>query len=157
MKAKRKIKKRTIFYRNYGPYAKTSHTPMSRHIISRSEGEVMEQRFLESLKNISDIEFTYALEFDKSLFEQLLRLKGVRKIRIHNAVNANNQHTFVVTGVGTFGQQIYFKINQQSSDSQFLQKSAVAQTTTSVSPTADGVGNMADQCSQPGYKTLTSN
>lgn len=153
MKAKKKTKKRTIFYRNYGPKAKTFNEHVSRHIIPKSQGDIMEQRFLDSLGNIGAIQFTYALEFDKSLFEQLLRLKGIRKIRIHNAVNIHNQHTFIVTGVGDFGQEIYFKIKPQSSGNQFLQTAAVTQPATPAPEaiTADGVGNMADQCSKPEY------
>jgi len=112
----------------------------------------MQRRFLSSLKDISKVEFTYALEFDKSLFEQLLQLKGIRKIRVHNAVNSDNQHTFVVTGVDVFGQEIYFKLKPKSSGPQSLQKIVVAQTAVPAAiPDTQGVGNMADQCSKPEY------
>ncbi|MGG9961656.1 hypothetical protein [Ferruginibacter sp. SUN106] len=153
MKAKKNTRKRIIFYRKFQSEAKMSKEPISRHIIPKSQGDIMERRFLESLKNIGIVQFTNALEFDKSLFEQLLQLKGICKVRVHNAVNEHNQHTFVVTAVDVAGEEIYFKIKAQHEEPQLLERTAIASANASATATVtEGVGNMADQCSQPEYK-----
>jgi hypothetical protein len=148
MKSKKSIKKKTVVKNKAVVKTKILPVALSRHVIPKAEGDIMRKRFTDSVKNIGKIVFSTALEFDKLLFEQILQLKGIYKIRVHNAVNANNEHTFIVTAVDGTGDEIYFKIKRQSNTPQPMLKTTAVATP----PDNNGVGNMADQCSYPEYK-----
>jgi hypothetical protein len=118
------------------------------HIISKRKGAEMVNRFRTNT-NFNTISFSHGMEFNKSIFEDLLKLKGVTKIRVYNAVNENGEHTFVLTAVDAKRNDIYFK----------MKKPAVKSTSRAVAkliPGEDeGVGNMGSQC--PAYEdTITS-
>jgi hypothetical protein len=114
----------------------------------------MRQRFTDSMGNPGSIKFQPALEFDALLFVQLLQLKDACKVRIHNALNDYNEHTFVVTTVNSNGFEIYFKLKPQKAPSVQSLKTAAAPAQTTPPPDNDGVGNMADQCSDPSYRKI---
>jgi hypothetical protein len=125
---------------------------ISNHIISKAKGKEMVGRFSANLMNMNKINFSHGMEFDKSLFENLLALDGVKKIRIYNAVNADNMHTFVITAAGE-KDDIYFKTSKESQNTKMASR-----TVTVVEPPIDdeGVGNMGSQCPAyaPGVKAL---
>ena len=123
------------------------------HIISKTEGAAMIARFEANKNSLGSIFFSKGREFDKSLFEKLLKLKDCKKIRIYNAVNNENEHTFVITAVTVIpgtktkrssSKDIYFKIKpavKAKTKSGMMMRSAGADT--------EGVGNRGQQC--PAY------
>jgi hypothetical protein len=110
------------------------------HIIPKSSGIEMTARFSESQKDLNQVTFFRAIEFDKSLFEKLIKLKGCKKIRIYNAVNAFNEQTFVITAVDTKKNDIYFKIKTNTAQPK--------DNLNSLAPESYGVGNMGNSCPQ---------
>ena len=112
------------------------------NIISKSKGAEMVNRFREKKENLNSVTFSRAIQFPKSLFENLLKLKGVQDIRIYNAINEKNEHTFVVTAVDNKYNDIYFKNKRETVNS----KTSVQR---SAAPDNDGVGNMGNSC--PAY------
>jgi hypothetical protein len=125
------------------PLVSATSLPFSSHIIPKIDGQIMVSKFSESLSSLSSITFNHGIQFDKSLFEQLLQLSNVAKIRLYNAVNSNNEHTLVVTAADANNNDIYFKIpasNLAARTSQFLNAPA---------PDDDGVGDMGTKC--PAY------
>lgn len=121
---------------------KAAASPTSRHIISYNKAMMMVAAYKEALQNpgAGKIGFSDGKEFDKSLFEVLLSLKGVQRIRIYNALNENNEHTFVITAVNAQNFNIPVPVPQNSV------QSAVGGDGTG------GAGNMGDQCTDPKYK-----
>jgi hypothetical protein len=122
-----------------------SDTPINRlsnHIISRSTGAGLIDRFNANRLDLNSLIFNYAVEFDKSLFENLLALEGATKIRIYNAANEKNEHTYVITAVDKSGKDIYTKIPAQLNRGAALARSA------ETAPDY-GVGNMGQQCTDP--------
>jgi hypothetical protein len=118
------------------------------HIIPKALGMEMITRFKKSIKDLSKAKFEIGKEFDKSLFEALLKLKGIKSVRICNALNADNSHTFVLIGLDANSNELYFKIKQQVEP---VQQSAMKM---AILPTNDdGVGNMGTQCTEPPAKT----
>ncbi len=112
----------------------------SRHIISKTLGSSMVQKFKENRPKDLSISFDDGVEFDRSLFEQILALPGCVKVRCYNAVNASGDHTLVMTGVDSKKNDLYF--------------SYVAPSVGKDDPLnelEDGVGDMGDMC--PAYNT----
>lgn len=125
------------------------------HIISKTEGAAMVARFDASRTSLANVFFSKGREFDKSLFEKLLKLKGCSKIRIYNAVNAKGEHTFVITAVAVIAatktkpstsKDIYFKMKPSAKATATTKKTAQR---ASAMPDTDGVGNQGQQC--PAY------
>ena len=113
------------------------------HIIPKALGLEMVTRFQDNIKNLGKATFEIGKEFDKFLFESLLKLKGIKNVRIYNALNNDNSHTFVITGLDKNSNELYFKIKNSPKSKGNVQ----AKTAT---PTDDdGVGNMGNQCSEP--------
>jgi hypothetical protein len=114
-----------------------------KHIISQSDGEQMINRFMYYNKGtkLNLVKFSSGREFDVSLFTSILNTAGVKKIRFRNAVNANNEHTLVITGADEKGYDILIPVIVQ-------QNSLMADTP----PPTNGMGDMGDQCSDPKYK-----
>lgn len=122
------------------------------HIISKTDGAAMIARFEANKKSLNNIYFDKGREFDKSLFEKLLKLKGCKKIRIYNAANDENEHTFVITAVSvtpatttkpSTSKDIFFKMKPAA-------KAAVKGKMMMLLPAnTDGVGNRGQQC--PAY------
>jgi hypothetical protein len=140
--SKKAAAKKTI-RREAAPLAVAAITVLSSHIIPKLDGQVMVSKFSQSMSNLSSITFNRGIQFDKSLFEQLLQLSNVAKIRLYNAVNSANEHTLVVTAADANNNDIYFKIpasNATARTSQFLNAPA---------PGDDGVGDMGTKC--PAY------
>jgi hypothetical protein len=120
--------------------------PVSSHVISKIKGGEMVKRFSGNIFMVNGISFHHGMQFNKSLFEQLLQLEGVEFIRIYNAVNDDNEHTFVITAVDAKQNDIYFKDVLAATSSKL--RSALA----SIAPLdADGVGNMGTKC--PAYNS----
>jgi hypothetical protein len=115
------------------------------HIIPKTKGDEMIKRFRNSRKNLNKLTFSLGVEFDKSLFEKLLKLTDAKTVRIYNAANELNEHTFVITALNSKMQEIYFKIKPVAAAS----NSANMLKTSAVPVTTDGVGNMGSQCSEP--------
>ena len=114
------------------------------HIITKNEGKAMINSFRNTDK--SAINFTSGREFDKSIFEALLKLKGCKKIRIYNALDADGYHTLVLTAVDKAENDIYFKLKTP--------KSTGAKSAMAFPIDNSGVGNRGNQC--PEYDTITS-
>lgn len=114
------------------------------HIITKNEGKAMINSFRNTDK--SAINFTSGREFDKSIFEALLKLKGCKKIRIYNALDADGYHTLVLTAVDKAGNDIYLKMKTA--------KKTTAKTAMAFPVDNNGVGNRGNQC--PEYDTITS-
>jgi hypothetical protein len=127
----------------------------TRHFISIMEGKEMIENFQTQLiKNkISAKSFSIGREFDISLFEVLLKIKGVKKIRFTNAINANNEHTLVVTGVSVNGYDINLPAASNPNIVNPKINSIMARGIDT--PAEDGVGDMGDQCTNPEYKKTT--
>ncbi len=116
------------------------------HIISKTEGKTMVTNFRNNLLDLNSatpVQFSDGREFHKSLFEKLLLLDGVEKIRFYNAVDENNQHTLVITAVDSNRNDIYFKNEPMAKKQAAAQRSAAAADN-------DGVGDMGSQC--PAYQ-----
>lgn len=112
----------------------------SRHIIPYHKGEMMKSAYMQAIKTpgAGIIKFNNGREFDKSLFEILLKVKGVEKIRIYNALNDKNEHTFVITAVNKQKFSLVIPVNTGK-----MTRGA-----------GEGsVGNMGDQCTDPKYKS----
>ena len=90
--------------------AKALTTAKVNHIIPKALGLEMVTRFQNNIKNLGKATFEIGKEFDKSLFESLLKLKGIKNVRIYNALNNDNSHTFVITGLDKNSNELYFKI-----------------------------------------------
>jgi hypothetical protein len=130
--------------------SKAITTTKVNHIIPKALGMEMITRFKKSMKNLSKAKFEIGKEFNKSLFEALLKLKGIQSVRICNALNADNSHTFVIIGLDANSNELYFKIKQQVEP---VQQSAMKM---AILPTNDeGVGNMGTQCTEPPSKILS--
>jgi hypothetical protein len=125
--------------------SKAADVPKVNHIIPKALGLEMIARFKKNIKNLSKVKFEMGKEFDKSLFEALLKLKGIQNVRIYNAVNKDNSHTFVLTGLDKNSNELYFKIKQAAKSKQVSQGKDGGDTTTN----DDGVGNMGNQCTEP--------
>ncbi len=125
--------------------SKAISTDKVNHIIPKALGMEMITRFKKSIKNLSKVKFEMGKEFDKSLFEALLKLKGIENVRIYNAVNKDNSHTFVITGLDKNSNELYFNMKQVVKSKQVSQGKDGGDTTTN----NDGVGNMGNQCSEP--------
>lgn len=109
------------------------------HIVSKSKGLEMVYRFRDKSENLNGVTLSRAIQFDKSLFVELLKLKGVKKIRIYNAINEKNEHTFVITAVDSKYNDIYFKNKTEAGKTKTGVKRAAATDN-------DGVGNMGNSC-----------
>ena len=125
------------------------------HIISKTEGAAMVAQFEENKNNLDNIIFGKGREFDKSLFEKLLALKGCNKIRIYNALNNDGEHTFVITAVTVTAatktkpaasKDIYFKMKPALKGKTSNKKVSLRG---AAMPDTDGVGNRGQQC--PAY------
>jgi hypothetical protein len=125
--------------------AKAITTEKVNHIIPKALGFEMIERFKKSAKDLSKVKFEMGKEFDKSLFEALLKLKGLKNVRIYNALNKDNGHTFVITGLDKNSNELYFKIKQEGKGKQVSQGKDGGDTPTD----NDGVGNMGNQCTEP--------
>lgn len=122
----------------------TKPSPVN-HIIPKTKGDEMIKRFRDSRRNLNKLTFSLGIEFDKSLFEQLLKLKDAKTVRIYNAVNESNDHTFVITALNSKMEEIYFKITPVAP----TPKSSNMLKTSAIPAVIDGVGNMGSQCSEP--------
>lgn len=116
------------------------------HIIPKVLGMEMIARFEKNIKNLSKVKFEMGKEFDKTLFEELLKLKGIKSVRIYNALNADNTHTFVITGLDKNSYELYFQIKRGVEKKQNFEGKDGADTTLTYD---DGVGNMGNQCTEP--------
>ena len=152
--------KQTVIKKTTVKKAVSKNTPVItskpvNHIISKTDGAAMVARFEDNSARLDNIIFCKGREFDKSLFEQLLKLKGCSKIRVYNAVNDEGEHTFVITAVAVTAatktkpatsKDIYFKmkaaVKTKAGSKGAGLKSAAMQNT-------DGVGNQGQQC--PAY------
>jgi hypothetical protein len=125
----------------------------TRHFISIMQGNEMVENFQnqKSTNKLGAKSFSIGREFDISLFEVILKIKGVKKIRFTNAINAKNEHTLVVTGVDAIGNEMYLpassnpKLKDSKTESMLMAKSI------DTAP-QDGLGDMGDQCTNPAYK-----
>ncbi len=117
-----------------------------KHVIARLDGQQMIDTFMyyNNPKKITGISFSSGREFDISLFTTLLSLPNIKKIRFRNAVNANNEHTLVITGVNANGFDILIPVADSTTQSSAL--------TGDDPPPTDGMGDMGDQCTDPKYK-----
>jgi hypothetical protein len=115
---------------------KEDHQPTvaNKHIITKVKGFEMVKRFKQSMKDLRKVKFELGKQFDKSLFELLLQLKGMQTVRIYNAIDDANKHTFVITALDKKSRELFFKI-----------KSAAGKDDEVV----DGVGDMGNQCTEP--------
>lgn len=139
MQSKKIIPKKKTVLKKAVIKKKTMPPPVPDHIIERSKGVEMVNRFDDNRTNFDNIVFSRGMEFDKSLFEKLLKLKGINKIRIYNAVNDNNEHTFVITGADSKMNDIYFKIKR-------ARKSTGSKSKMALAADSSGVGNMGNSC-----------
>jgi hypothetical protein len=136
------------------PVIMPSVTLSTPHIISREAGMVMAKSFANKLsKNIlqdKTVLFFSGREFSRTLFEQLLALPGCVQLRFYNAVNSNNEHTLVITGVDKDENDIYFdlKNNSKKEKASFAKLMAVDGGTDT-----NAVGNMGGKC--PDYDDAT--
>lgn len=121
----------------------STSTKKVNHIIPKIQGQEMILRFKKNIKNLNKVKFEMGKEFDKGLFEELLKLKGIKSVRIYNALNADYTHTFVITGLDAKSNEIYFKIKSDLSTKKSNAR-LIVQTTDE-----DGVGNMGNQCTEP--------
>ena len=121
------------------------------HIIPKELGFEMIDRFTKKIKDLSKVKFEMGKQFDKSLFEALLKLKGIENVRIYNALNKDNSHTFVITGLDKNSNELYFKIKPTAKSKQISQGKGDDGTTTN----DDGVGNMGNQCTEPPPKEVS--
>jgi hypothetical protein len=141
--ATKAITKKNAAVKKAVPKKKKAAAVKVNHIISKRKGAEMVNRF-RTITNLNTISFSHGMEFNKSIFEKLLKLKGVTKIRVYNAVNENGEHTFVLTAVDAKRNDIYFKLKRPATKST---SKAVAK----LMPGEDeGVGNMGNQC--PAYE-----
>jgi hypothetical protein len=117
----------------------------SRHIIAKSLGRAMVEKFTIAKSNINGIIFNDGIEFDRDLFEQVLNLPGCVKVRCYNALDTTNgEHALVITGVDAKKNDIYFNykkviISKKGKDED-------------EDPNGEGVGDMGDAC--PRYEPL---
>ena len=112
------------------------------HIISKENGSKMVGKFQEAISKLGGtINFEKGKEFNRSVFESLLKLKGCTTIRIYNAVDDYGNHTFVITAVNNKQNDIYFKMPRTKAADNAL---------TTLPPDEDGVANMGNSC--PVYK-----
>jgi hypothetical protein len=118
---------------------KAADAPKVNHIIPKALGMQMIARFKKSMKDLNNVKFEIGKQFDKYLFEELLKLKGIQTVRIYNAIDENNNHTFVITGLDANSYELYFKIKSK----------AVALGKDGGDGTVDGVGDMGTQCTEP--------
>jgi hypothetical protein len=125
----------------------------TRHFISIMEGKEMIENFQNQLiKNkISAKSFSIGREFDTSLFEVILKIKGVKKIRFTNAI-ANNEHTLVVTGVDANGYDLNLPASSNPNENIAKNLNLGKGGETATSTSEDGLGDMGDQCTNPDYK-----
>lgn len=137
------MKSKPVIKKKEAAKKKKQIPPSVNHIISKSKGAEMVNRFTDNMTDLNKIVFCHGIEFDKSLFEKLLKLRGSKVIRIYNAVNEFNEHTFVITAVDVAKNDIYFKLKTNSSKSKTILKIA------DLPEDTDGVGNMGNQC--PAY------
>jgi hypothetical protein len=119
--------------------AKAADVPKVNHIIPKALGLEMIARFKKNIKDLSKVKFEIGKQFDKYLFEELLKLKGIQTVRIYNAIDKNNNHTFVITGLDANSYELYFKIKSR----------AGALGKDGGDGTVDGVGDMGTQCTEP--------
>ena len=126
---------------------KTAAAPTSRHIISYNKAMMMKAAYMEAIKTpgAGIIKFNDGREFDKSLFEVLLSMEGVDRIRIYNALNENNEHTFVITAVNSQNFNIPVPVTQDATQAGAAQAAVGGDN-------SGGAGNMGDQCTDPQYK-----
>jgi hypothetical protein len=132
------IKKRTV-KKKVATITKAADAPTVNHIIPKALGMKMIARFKKSMKDLNKVKFELGKQFDKSLFEALLKLKGVQTVRIYNAIDEKNNHTFVITGLDKNSVELYFKIKSN----------AAALGKDGGDGTEDGVGDMGTQCTEP--------
>jgi hypothetical protein len=125
----------------------------TRHFISIMQGKEMIETFQtqKSANKLAAKYFSIGREFDISLFEVILKIKGVKKIRFTNAI-ANNEHTLVVTGVDANGYDLNLPASSNPNENiaKSLNLGKGGETATSTSE--DGLGDMGDQCTNPDYK-----
>ncbi len=145
MKTKKVAAKKVAVKKQVISKANPVSTTKVNHIIPKTLGMEMITRFKKSIKDLSKVKFEMGKEFDKSLFEALLKLKGIENVRIYNALNKDNGHTFVITGLDKNSNELYFKIKQAAKSKQISQGKDGGDTTTD----DDGVGNMGNQCTEP--------
>jgi hypothetical protein len=124
----------------------------TRHFISVMEGNIMIENFQiqKSANKLSSKHFSVGREFDISLFEVILKIKGVKKIRFTNAINEKNEHTLVVTPVNAKGNDMYLPASSNPNIINPKTNSFMAKSTDA--PPEDGMGDMGDQCTNPDYK-----
>jgi hypothetical protein len=129
------------------PKAKTT-----RHFISIMEGKEMIEKFQsqKAANKLAAKSFSIGREFDLSLFEVILKIKGVKKIRFSNAINEKNEHTLVVSGVDGNGNDLYLPASSNPNITNPKTSSFMAKSTDA--PPEDGLGDMGDQCTNPDYK-----
>jgi hypothetical protein len=121
----------------------------SRHIIAKSLGRSMAEKFVIEKSSLTGIVFNDAIEFDRDLFEQVLGLPGCVKVRFYNAINSTNgEHTLVITGVDAKKNDIYFNFSNVITN---LQGKDATQAVD-----GGGVGDMGDACPryEPSVVTL---
>lgn len=147
MKSKKVIKKKAL------PKKKASVAPVSSHLIQNSKGFEMIDRFAEKAKDISAFKFTYAREFDILLFKNLLKIKGAKKLRIYNAINENNEHTFVITAIDDNAIIRFFNKNpKKRAQNKLVAKAMLRGDDMPADMPDEWVGNMGEECSDPKYK-----
>jgi hypothetical protein len=131
------------------------NTITSKHIISQADGKLMTDRFVGNLNSLDEIVFSHGLEFDISLFKNLVAIEGATAIRIFNAVNAKMEHTFVITAVSKMGKTLFLQqpsnVNTKTPAKNASRSLAGAAPPPPPPPPpgGDGVGNMGSQC--PAY------
>ena len=139
MKVKASVKKQVVNI--------NAAKPVTNHIIPKVLGKQMIQRFKRNMKDLSKVKFEQGKEFDISLFKAFLKLKEIRNIRICNALNKDNSHTFVLIGLDANSNELYFKIKSHK-DAQ--EKDG------DLGSDEDGVGNMGNQCTEPPIRQESS-
>ena len=152
---KKAIVKKAAPKKKATPPKKTAVLVKNKHIISRDKGEQMKAAYMQEIQKIKatnpklKIQFNNGREFDKSLFEELLKINGADRIRIYNALNEKNEHTFVITAVNKQNFNLFIPIPAATT------KTAKSMVMAASTPTEDGVGNMGNQCTDPNYKPTT--
>jgi hypothetical protein len=124
----------------------------SLHIISNAAGQQMTDAFMANLNNIGNIIFNAGIQFDISLFQQLVALPNASHIRVYNAVKTQVagdstllHHTFVIVAVDEKGKTIF--LDNGNNNPNTVQ--AKGENPPPPPAGGDGVGNMGVNC--PAY------
>jgi len=105
----------------------TMQAKSTAHMISKAAGELMIDNFNSIKPQLPlNIEFPFAKQFERSIFDALLNIEGCTHLRVFNALTDTNEQTFVIMAIQDFDTPLYLPMETTDENGKVIEVQAVA-------------------------------